>query len=134
MFGKKKYNKLVRDNVPDIIGKDDKASYSLRIADDRDYVIKGAAKVVEEAEEVQEAAVNLLWIVDDPYCADDVYLDYKAKLVEEMADLKEALAILQKYFNIPSSDIKVFRKKKAEEKGIFDKRYILEWVKRGKKK
>jgi predicted house-cleaning noncanonical NTP pyrophosphatase (MazG superfamily) len=93
------YNKLVRDKIPDIL--DQKAvPYEKRIASDEEYKQELIKKLREEIEEFQEAGD-----------------------IEELADVLEVIRALEK---LPEyQHVEEIRKKKAEEKGAFEKRIIL---------
>lgn len=93
------YNKLVRDKIPEIL--DQKAvPYKKRIASDKEYKEELIKKLKEEIEEFQEAGD-----------------------IEELADVLEVIQALEK---LPEYQlVEEIRKKKAEEKGAFEKRIIL---------
>ena len=50
----KKYNKLVRDNIPNII-KNEGLDYKTRVLDDKEYEVELRRKLIEEATELFEA-------------------------------------------------------------------------------
>ena len=94
-----KYNKLVRDKIPEILDKKG-ISYVKRIASLKEYKIELIKKLVEEIKEFREAG--------DP---------------EELADVLE---VLRAFKNIPEyARVEELRKKKHKERGGFDKRIIL---------
>ena len=107
----KKYNKLVRDKIPEILKYKLKSYNGHTAKDDQEYADALAAKLVEEALEFQENPT-----------------------IEELADVSEVLfAISQlKGWNRPSSLYRRWSKlqeaehKKRESRGAFDDRYILE--------
>lgn len=94
-----KYNKLVRDKIPSIL--DAKGVlYEKRIATPEEYKIELIKKLEEEVKEFSEAGSS-----------------------EELADVIEVIEALKKlpdYINVEE-----LRKKKAEERGAFDKRIIV---------
>ena len=101
-----KYNKLVRDKIPEIIEqKGGKCTY--RIADEKEYWEKLKWKLQEEIDEFLEA-----------------------KNEEELADVHEVVdAILDFVADIhglSNKKVEALQKKKAEERGRFEKRIILE--------
>lgn len=99
-----KYDKLVRDKIPQIIA-DNNKGYKVHIADDQEYLDKLFIKVQEELEEFKE----------DPS-------------VEEMADIFEVLDGLIDFFDLGYDDIINKKKEKKEERGGFKDRIILEKV------
>lgn len=93
------YNKLVRDNIPEILDRKG-VSYEKRIASLDEYKTELIKKLGEEVGEFSEAG--------DP---------------EELADVievVEALKTLTEY-----STVEAIRQKKRGDKGGFDKRLIL---------
>jgi predicted house-cleaning noncanonical NTP pyrophosphatase (MazG superfamily) len=93
------YNKLVRDNIPEILDKKG-VSYEKRIASLDEYKTELIKKLGEEVAEFSEAGVP-----------------------EELADVMEvveALKTLAEY-----SAVESLRQEKREKRGGFDKRIIL---------
>lgn len=99
-----KYNKLVRDRIPEIIEKSGKRSV-VEILGSEAY-----KKYMDEklGEELQE------------YLSSDS--------VDELADLVEVIYAILKYKDTTISDFENKRMKKAEERGAFDKRLLLKEV------
>ena len=97
-----KYNKLVRDKIPEYIRSKSGVPTS-HIADDKEYWQKLKEKMLEEIKEFSEDEV-----------------------IEEMADIQEVIGAMCDYKNFSKKDIEAIRKKKAEERGAFEKRIILE--------
>lgn len=93
------YNKLVRDKIPEIL--DQKGvSYEKRIASQEEYKEELIKKLREELEEFEQA-----------------------QDIEELADIVEVIRALEK---LPEyRHVEEVRKKKAEERGAFEKRIIL---------
>lgn len=93
------YNKLVRDNIPEIL--DAKGvSYEKRIADEEEYKIELLRKLNEEISEFSTEAD-----------------------VEELADVLEVIEALKK---LPEyENVEEIRLRKRQERGGFDKRIIL---------
>jgi len=95
----KKYNKLVRDKIPDIL--DFKGiSYKKRIATPEEYKTELIKKLKEETKEFSVAG--------NP---------------EELADVIEVIKALKKlpdYLNVEE-----LRKKKLDDRGAFNKRIII---------
>ena len=97
----KKYNKLVRDKIPDIIEAQGKKC-KLYIATGTDYHNRLKDKLLEEAKEF-----------------------FENPCVEELADVQEVLDTL---VYIHRWDLTKARLKKTVERGGFWRRYILEEV------
>ncbi len=98
------YNKLIRDKIPEIIEKSGKRPIT-EILDDKAYKKHLDIKLGEELQE---------------YLNDDD--------INEMADLVEVIYAILKYKGIETDDFEQIRKKKAEERGAFDKRLLLKEV------
>lgn len=105
-YSRIKYNKLVRDKIPEII-KRKGGRPKFHIANDEDYLEKLFEKFGEEVNEF-----------------------LKAKNEEELADVCEVMdAIfdaLADYYRIDKKKAKDLQIKKAKERGRFKKRIILE--------
>lgn len=101
------YNKLVRDNIPDII-KSRGGEPITRILDDTEYRLELEKKLLEEANEVINAS------------GDD--------RIEELADLLEVMYALMDLENKSLEDVQVVRENKALKRGAFTKRLYLENV------
>lgn len=100
----KKYNKLVRDNIPDIILKDNQLP-STRILDDDEYFVELNKKLQEEVSEYLEE--------NNP---------------EEMVDILEVIRAILDYKNITYEEIEEKRIKKREKRGAFKNKVYLEKV------
>lgn len=98
------YNKLIRDKIPEIIEKSGKRPIT-EILDDEAYKKHLDIKLGEELQE---------------YLNDDN--------INELADLVEVVYAILKYKGIEPDDFERIRKKKAEERGSFDKRLLLKEV------
>jgi len=94
--------KLVRDRIPEIIRKRGEVP-KVRVAEEHevDYLIR--RKVVEEAQELLQSS-------DD----------------KEIADVLEALEALLKHRGIDWSAVDEIRTRKKDERGGFEKRFVLE--------
>ena len=97
-----KYNKLVRDNIPDIIHAQEKKTV-IHIADHGEYQRKLLEKLQEEVAKYTHIQQN-----------------------EELADVLEVLHALAKVHDASFADIEKIRTKKAKERGGFEKRIILD--------
>lgn len=98
------YNKLIRDKIPEIIEKSGKRPIT-EILDHESYKRHLDEKLGEELQE---------YINDDN--------------INELADLVEVIYAILKYKGIEPDDFEQIRKKKAEERGSFDKRILLKEV------
>jgi predicted house-cleaning noncanonical NTP pyrophosphatase (MazG superfamily) len=100
----KTYNKLVRDKIPEIIReKGDKPSSHTAL--DAEYKTKLNEKLKEEVEEYLESETS-----------------------EELADVLEIIYAIYQLKGLDEKELEKIRKRKAGEKGRFDKKIILEYV------
>jgi len=97
-----KYNKLIRDKIPEYI-KGKGGTAITHIADDKEYRQKLKEKLQEEINEFQEA-----------------------ETAEEFADILEVLDAISDYKNFSKAEVKRIKDKKAEERGKFKDKIILE--------
>lgn len=101
------YNKLVRDNIPNII-KEKEETAVVRVLDDVQYEKELKRKLYEEVKEVDEASDN--------------------ELLEELADVLEVIRALAKLANKDLNDVIAAADLKKEKRGAFDKQIFLEKV------
>ncbi len=99
-----RYNKLVRDRIPEII-EDAGKEYTIYTAADEEYLSKLYAKVMEELDEFKE----------NPSA-------------EEMADIFEVLDGLIRFYKLDYEEIRTVQEKKKDKRGGFEDRVILEKV------
>ena len=99
-----KYNKLVRDNIPEYIKSKGKVPIT-HVADETEYWEKLKEKLQEEVDE---------FLKDDN--------------IEEIADILEVIDAIANYKKFSREDIGRIKGKKAEERGKFKERIILEEV------
>ncbi|MFZ3588895.1 phosphoribosyl-ATP pyrophosphohydrolase [Bacillus sp. DJP31] len=99
------YNKLVRDQIPNVIAATGK-KYSTTILSDEDYIIELQKKASEELEE---------------------YINAKDQneAIEELADLLEILHAFAEYHGTSIQEVEKIREKKAEERGGFKEKIFL---------
>lgn len=97
-----KYNKLVRDKIPEYI-KSKGDTPIIHIADDEEYWEKLKEKLQEEIEE----------------------FDVK-ETIEEMADIQEVIDAMCSYKKFDKKELLSAKEKKAKERGSFTKKIILE--------
>lgn len=99
------YNKLVRDKIPELIESDGKKCVT-HILSEKEYIAALETKLDEEVAEYQ---------------AD--------KTLEEMADVLEVLRTICIARGYTLEELEQLRAKKAAEKGRFEERIFLEYVK-----
>ena len=98
------YRKLVRDKIPDIIEKDRKQCVC-SILSDEDYLLMLDQKLNEELQEYQES-----------------------KSMEELADLLEVIRAVVLARGSSMDEVEQIRIQKAEKRGGFAKRILLDSV------
>lgn len=96
-------NKLVRDKIPEIIKNNDGKDPKIHVAEKEEYWKKLKEKIFEEVNE---------------------FLESENK--EELADILEVIYAIAKFKEYNIEDIENTRKIKAETRGGFDKKIILE--------
>lgn len=99
-----KYNKLVRDNIPEIIAQNGKKA-RIHIADEREFIEKLEEKLSEEVREFLFANSE-----------------------EELADIFTVIDAIVEYRGFDRQKIESLKNKKAQERGVFTKRIILDEV------
>lgn len=97
-----KYNKLVRDNIPEHI-RTKGGTPVTHIADEIEYWQKLKEKLEEEVRELIEA-----------------------ESVEELADVFEVLDAIMEHKGFDPAEVQWVKEKKAEERGKFKERIILD--------
>ena len=97
-----KYDKLVRDKIPEIIEQKG-GTYKIRLAGGEEYWSKLKVKLTEEVAEFLESENH-----------------------EEIADILEVLQAAADHKGIEWHAVLATQKKKADERGGFKKRIILE--------
>ncbi|WP_324283092.1 nucleoside triphosphate pyrophosphohydrolase [Cyanobacterium aponinum UTEX 3222] len=100
-----KYSKLIRDNIPDLLDKNN-LSYQVKILNHDQYKQGLKWKLIEEAGEVFAT-------------------DNKEDLIEEIADVYEVIEAILEANNITSDDVNLVKEKKAKLKGKFRKKLQL---------
>jgi predicted house-cleaning noncanonical NTP pyrophosphatase (MazG superfamily) len=101
------YNKLVRDQIPDIIAAD-RCQPVTCVMDHPSYRAALRVKLLEEAQEAQEAAPE--------------------QLLSELADVLEVPRALAAAHGASWEDIESEAARKRAERGGFDERIFLEYV------
>jgi len=97
-----KYNKLVRDKIPEYI-KNKGGAPIFHIADEKEYWLKLKEKLTEEVNEFLES-----------------------ENVEELADILEVFEAIRDYKKFPAGKIKEIKRKKLKERGGFKDKIILD--------
>jgi len=97
-----KYHKLVRDRIPEIIRKKGKVPKTHTVAY-TEYYERLEEKLSEEVREFVDS--------DNP---------------SELADILEIVYALAEYRGISKDELERIRKEKAEQRGSFDKKIILD--------
>lgn len=98
------YDKLVRDESPEIIDGNDKTPVT-HVADEAEYERRLLDKLDEEVAEYSEA-----------------------QSVEELADVLEVVHALREHHGITREELAQIRDEKATERGRFEDRIVLERV------
>jgi len=101
------YNKLVRDNIPDIIEKNGETPI-IRFLTNTEYKLELEKKLYEEYNEVLEARGK--------------------ERIEELADMLEIISALAKLENSNLTEVIEVSKEKVKKIGAFDKKIYLEKV------
>lgn len=105
------YNKLIRDRIPEIIEADGK-TYAIQEMSPEAYREALLQKLLEEAQEVQEAGIE----------------KNKPDLVKELADLFEVIDTLIHFEQLDRMKIKQIQEDRQKKRGGFTKRLELLWV------
>lgn len=100
-----KYNKLVRDKIPEKIKKNNEIPV-VEVLDDIQYLKELKIKLTEELNEYLSSGE-----------------------IEELADLQEVIYAILKYESIDINDFEKMRTDKVLKNGAFDKRLFLKDVK-----
>jgi predicted house-cleaning noncanonical NTP pyrophosphatase (MazG superfamily) len=103
------YNKLVRDNIPEII-KNDNAIPQTRILNEAEYRDELVKKLLEETQELIKAKDN------------------SDHLALEIGDIYEVLSAIVDSYELDRLTIMKIKEKIKEERGGFEKRIFLESV------
>lgn len=101
------YNKLIRDNIPDVMRRNG-AAYKVKRLSKRAFVQALLMKVGEEASALPGQTK-------------------KSEIVSELGDVLDVIAALQEALNISSKDINAARRAALKRKGWFRKRLYLYW-------
>ena len=102
----REFNKLVRDNIPDIIANNGEESVT-RILADEEYKVELYKKLLEEANEVISSKTS-------------------DETIEELADVLEVLKSIAELNGKKLDDVVEIAKQKRLKRGGFEKRIFLE--------
>ena len=105
----KKYNKLVRDNIPEIIRADGE-NPKIKILQDEEYKKELLKKLVEEAAEAAAAGGS------------------KKELMKEIGDIEEVIGAIINGYGLDKSEIEKLRAERKQSRGGFDKKIFLEYT------
>ncbi len=105
-----RYDKLVRDGVPQAIEADGH-TYRIEVLALEAYIVELKRKLVEEAREALEASTQ-----------DDLLL--------ELADLMEVIVSLLNASGVSPGDLEAMRLQRREKRGGFEQRLLLRYVDR----
>ena len=97
----KKYDKLIRDKIPEIIAADGK-EYEIEVMNEEEYKKYLQDKLVEEVEEYIES-----------------------EEIEELADVLEVMRAIAELENVDFDEIERIREEKKDERGGFENRLKL---------
>jgi predicted house-cleaning noncanonical NTP pyrophosphatase (MazG superfamily) len=100
----KKYNKLVRDKIPEIIKKKDEIPIA-HVANKKEYWQALKRKLKEEVNEFLKSPTR-----------------------EELADILEIIYAICDFKKIDKKELESLRKKKVKQRGGFEKKIILDEV------
>ena len=100
-----KYNKLIRDKIPEIIKKENQTPI-VHTANRKEYWQKLKEKLKEETNEFLESETK-----------------------EELVDILEVIYAIYDFKKINKNELEIIRKNKAVKKGKFNKKIILEEIK-----
>ncbi len=108
-MGKIIYNKLVRDNIPEIIKKD-KAEPIIRILEQEEYLKELLKKLEEEAKEAAGAMTD------------------KKDLMKEIGDIYEIIDAIIDNYGLDKEEIMKLKNERKIKRGGFEKKIFLESV------
>lgn len=102
-------NKLVRDNIVELLKKEDVTSQSYMIEDDNEFLDAITQKLIEELQEVFASENN-------------------DELLAELADFEDVLELFKKFLKIDQKEIEAKKAAKKAINGGFEKRVFLEYI------
>ena len=102
------YEKLVRDRIPEMMDREG-VRYEVGTLDPDAFRQALLAKVVEEAEELREAAS-------------------RDEVVKEIADVYEVLDALMAFEGIDAGEVRAGQAARRRDRGGFERRLVLRWT------
>lgn len=106
----KRYNKLIRDRIPEIIEGAGEKPY-IKILNKKEYFENAKKKILEEAEELGKAK-------------------NRKKIINEIVDIQELLDVLMSEMGLTKTEIKKRQEIKNKKRGGFKKRLFLIKIKK----
>lgn len=107
-MNRKTYNKLIRDNIPEIIKKNGAIPKISELSDEQ-FKTALKEKLAEEAKELVEVKT-------------------KEEILNELSDVMQLIESIALNNNLSVSDIEKQKEKKKRERGAFEKKLFLEYV------
>ena len=124
---KHQYNKLVRDRIPNILIKENKAFKASHV-DLSAYKKALADKLIEESSEVSECVKQFEHLLEIEPMSSSKCDQHRAKITEELGDLLEVFITISNTYNISATALLTAAFAKREKFGKFDDGIFLEWV------
>lgn len=124
---KHQYNKLVRDRIPNILIKENKAFKASHV-DLSAYKKALANKLIEESSEVSECVKQFEHLLEIEPMSSSECNQRLAKVTEELGDLLEVFIAISKAYNISATALLLAAFAKREKFGKFDDGIFLEWA------
>ena len=124
---KHQYNKLVRDRIPNLLIKENKAFKASHV-DLSAYKKALADKLIEESSEVSECVKQLEHLLEIEPMSSSECNQRLAKVTEELGDLLEVFIAISKAYNISATALLLAAFAKREKFGKFDDGIFLEWA------
>lgn len=98
----KVYNKLIRDNIPEIVMQKEGKTCNTRVLDDKEYLEELDKKLLEEVKEYEESGEVL-----------------------ELADIMEVMLAILKTKGVTLEEFAKIREEKLNKRGGFEKKLFL---------
>lgn len=124
---KHQYNKLVRDRIPNILIKENKAFKASHVNLSA-YKKALADKLIEESSEVSECVKQFEHLLEIEPMSSSECDQRLAKVTEELGDLLEVFIAISKAYNISATALLLAAFAKREKFGKFDDGIFLEWA------